>query len=46
MKPLILVTNDDGVFSPGLCAAAEAVHNLGDLLIVASYQILILMINI
>jgi 5'-nucleotidase len=35
MKPLIFVTNDDGVFSPGLCAAAEAVQNLGDLLIVA-----------
>lgn len=35
MKPLILVTNDDGIYSPGLCAAAEAVHDLGDLLIVA-----------
>lgn len=35
MKPLILVTNDDGVYSPGLCAAAEAVQDLGDLLIVA-----------
>lgn len=35
MKPLILITNDDGVYSPGLCAAAEAVQDLGDLLIVA-----------
>lgn len=35
MKPLILVTNDDGIFSPGLHAAAEAVSNLGELLIVA-----------
>ena len=35
MRPLILVTNDDGVFSPGLAAAAEAVRHLGDLLVVA-----------
>jgi len=35
MKPLILLTNDDGVFSPGLAALAEAVRGLGDLLIVA-----------
>lgn len=35
MKPLILITNDDGVYSPGLKAAAEAVDSLGDLLIVA-----------
>jgi 5'-nucleotidase len=35
MKPLILVTNDDGIYSPGLCAAAEAAYSLGDLLIVA-----------
>jgi 5'-nucleotidase len=34
-KPLILITNDDGVYSPGLCAAAEAMQELGDLLIVA-----------
>jgi 5'-nucleotidase len=33
--PLILITNDDGVFSPGLLAAAEAVAGLGDLLIAA-----------
>lgn len=35
MKPSILVTNDDGIFSPGLHAAAEAVTDLGELLIVA-----------
>ena len=35
MRPLILVTNDDGLHSPGLLAAAEAVIDLGDLLIAA-----------
>jgi 5'-nucleotidase len=35
--PLILVTNDDGLYSPGLQAAAEAVAALGDLLIVAPH---------
>ena len=35
MRPLILITNDDGLHSPGLHAAAEAVADLGDLLIVA-----------
>src|SRR5690348_4311153 len=34
-SPLILVTNDDGLLSPGLHAAAEAVADLGDLLIAA-----------
>jgi 5'-nucleotidase len=34
-RPLILVTNDDGMGSPGLHAAAEAVAGLGDLLLVA-----------
>jgi len=34
-RPLILVTNDDGLLSPGLHAAAEAVADLGDLLLVA-----------
>ena len=34
-SPLILVTNDDGLLSPGLHAAAEAVADLGDLLLVA-----------
>lgn len=33
--PLILVTNDDGLNSPGLVAAPEAVADLGDLLIAA-----------
>jgi 5'-nucleotidase len=35
MRPLILITNDDGIYSPGLVAAAEAAQPLGDLLIVA-----------
>lgn len=35
MKPLILITNDDGIQSPGLAAAAAALDPLGDLLIVA-----------
>jgi 5'-nucleotidase len=34
-RPLILVTNDDGIDSPGLAAAAAALEPLGDLLIVA-----------
>lgn len=34
-KPLILLTNDDGIASPGLLAAAEAVCDLGELLIAA-----------
>ena len=33
--PLILLTNDDGLDSPGLRAAAEAVADLGELLLVA-----------
>jgi 5'-nucleotidase len=33
--PLILITNDDGIDSPGLLAAAEAVHDLGEILVVA-----------
>jgi 5'-nucleotidase len=35
MRPLILLTNDDGIHSPGLKAAAEATAHLGDLLLVA-----------
>ena len=35
MRPLILVTNDDGVDSAGLRAAAEAAAALGEVLIVA-----------
>lgn len=38
MKPLILVTNDDGYRSPGIRAAAEAVWDLGEVLIAAPYQ--------
>ncbi|NDJ34652.1 MAG: 5'/3'-nucleotidase SurE [Chloroflexi bacterium] len=34
-KPLILITNDDGIDSPGLVALAAALDPLGDLLIVA-----------
>lgn len=34
-KPLILLTNDDGFYSRGLKAAAEALIDLGDLIIVA-----------
>ena len=34
-SPLILLTNDDGIRSPGLLAAAQAVADLGELLIVA-----------
>jgi 5'-nucleotidase len=35
VKPLILITNDDGVRSPGLHALAEAAAVLGDVLIAA-----------
>lgn len=35
MKPLILITNDDGIDSPGLLALAEAIDDLGELLIAA-----------
>ena len=38
MKPLILLTNDDGIQSPGLAAAAATLHPLGDLLIVAPHE--------
>lgn len=34
-RPLILLTNDDGIQSPGLHAAARAVKDLGELLVVA-----------
>ena len=34
-EPLILVTNDDGIDSPGLIAAVEAVLRLGRLVVVA-----------
>ncbi len=35
MRPLILITNDDGIASPGLHAAVRAVADLGDPLIIA-----------
>ncbi len=34
--PLILITNDDGITSPGLLAAAQAALPLGEILVVAS----------
>lgn len=34
-RPLIFLTNDDGIASPGLKAAARAVMELGDLVVVA-----------
>lgn len=37
MKPLILITNDDGIRSPGLAAAALAVEDLADILIAAPH---------
>lgn len=37
-KPLILIVNDDGIFSPGLAALCEAVSQFGDLLIVAPHK--------
>src|SRR5258706_14679075 len=36
MQPLIFLTNDDGIHSPGLKAVAEAILDFGDLLIVAT----------
>jgi 5'-nucleotidase len=35
MAPLIAVTNDDGIDSPGLIAAAEALQSLGRVVIIA-----------
>jgi len=34
-KPLILVTNDDGMFAPGLQALVEVVRELGEVVVVA-----------
>lgn len=34
-KPLILITNDDGIFSKGIFALIEAVKPFGDLLVIA-----------
>ena len=35
IKPLILVTNDDGMFAPGLKALVEAVRDFGEVIVVA-----------
>ena len=35
MKPLILVTNDDGVNAPGIAALVEMVRPLGRVIVVA-----------
>lgn len=35
MKPLILITNDDGFLSKGIKALADSVRNLGEVLVVA-----------
>ncbi|MGN1165862.1 MAG: 5'/3'-nucleotidase SurE [Lachnospiraceae bacterium] len=37
-RPIIMITNDDGIQSPGLYAAAEAAAPFGDLLIVAPHM--------
>lgn len=34
-KPLILVVNDDGIISPGIRALVEAMHNIGEIIVVA-----------
>lgn len=34
-KPLILITNDDGIAAPGVCALIEVMKELGDVVIVA-----------
>lgn len=34
-KPLILVTNDDGITSPGIKALVEAAHEFGEVVVVA-----------
>jgi 5'-nucleotidase len=35
MKPTILITNDDGVTAPGIRSLIEAVHDLGEIIVVA-----------
>lgn len=37
-KPLILFTNDDGIESPGLWAAVNALADLGEVLVVAPHE--------
>jgi 5'-nucleotidase len=34
-KPLILITNDDGIYAPGLHALIEVVKELGDVIVIA-----------
>lgn len=34
-KPLILITNDDGVYAPGIRALIETIKPLGDILVIA-----------
>lgn len=34
-RPLILVTNDDGIISPGIRALVEAMHQIGEVIVVA-----------
>ena len=35
MRPLILVTNDDGIVAPGIRALVEVASELGDVVVVA-----------
>jgi 5'-nucleotidase len=35
MKPVILIVNDDGVTAPGIRSLIEAVHDLGEVIVVA-----------
>ncbi|MBN1953729.1 MAG: 5'/3'-nucleotidase SurE [Anaerolineae bacterium] len=37
-QPLLLITNDDGIDSPGLWAAAQAVTGLGEIIVAAPCQ--------
>ena len=34
-KPLILITNDDGITAPGIKALVNAVKDLGEIIVVA-----------
>ena len=34
-RPLILVTNDDGITAPGIASLIEAVKSIGDVVVVA-----------
>lgn len=35
MKPIILITNDDGITAPGIRSLIEAVHDMGEIIVVA-----------